>query len=47
MSRYLDDRGDAVTLLGDVGDKRGPPLYDLLQRHLHFYYANVAVLQGK
>ena len=47
MSRYLDDRGDAVPLLSDVGDERGPPLYDLLQRHLHFDDANVTILQSK
>ena len=45
MSRYLDDRRDAVSLLGDVGDERGPPLYDLPQRYLRFDDANVAVLQ--
>ena len=47
MSRYLDDRRDAVALLGDVGDKRSPSLYDLLQRYLHFDDANVALLQSK
>ena len=46
MSRYLDDRRDAVPLLGDIGDERGPSLYDLLQRHLHLDDTDVAVLKA-
>ena len=47
MPGYLDDRRDTVALLGDVGDEGGPPLYDLLQGHLHFDDADVAVLERK
>ena len=45
MPGYLDDRRDTVALLGDVGDEGGPSLYDLLQGHLHFDDADVAVLE--
>ena len=45
MPGYLDDRRNTVAFLGDVGNEGGPSLYDLLQGHLHFDDADVAVLE--